>query len=305
MEQTPFKDARMMPRLADAWPMGAIALALIAVGCSDFSQHHIGGVRRNLDPADGHTIAIKDTQVQPAKFEPDPKPQAGDHPLRGLHQRAVQRHATMDSYIYRMKRRESVNGSKQPEEIMAVKLRREPFSVHMKWLGPQGKGREVVYVQGKFNNEMQILTAAGDIPFFPGGSRMAFGLDSALVKGKSRYPITSTGFGSLIDRYGAMVTGIEKGAAREGTAKYLGKVKRPEFDAPVEAVQQTLPPNADGGLPKGGQRWWHFDAASGLPVLILAHDAAANEIEYYCYDLIQFPVRLDDDDFNPDRLWRK
>ena len=115
---------------------------------------------------------------------------------------------------------------------------------------------------------------------------------------------TKTGLGSLIERYGNMVAGIEKGDEREGTAKYLGKIKRPEFEAPVEAVQQTLAPNADPGLPKGGQRWWHFDPTSGLPVLVIANDQSG-EVEYYCHDHIQWPVRLDDDDFNPDRLWRK
>ena len=210
----------------------------------------------------------------------------------------------MDSYLFRMKRREVVNGVKQPEEIMLVKVRRQPYSVYLKWLGPNSKGREVVYVQGKFDNKMQVLTADGDIPFLPGGSRMSFGLDSALVKGKSRYPITSTGLGSLIERYGNMVTGIEEGSAREGTAKYLGKVKRPEFETPVEAVLQTLPANADTGLPKGGERWWYFDATSGLPVLIVANDPNG-EVEYYCHDHLQWPVQLDDDDFNPDRLWKK
>ena len=63
------------------------------------------------------------------------------------------------------------------------------------------------------------------------------------------------------------------------------------------------PAGSDALLAKGGQRWWFFDATSGLPVLRITHDATG-EVEYYCHDHIQV-IRLDDDDFNPDRLWRK
>ena len=102
-----------------------------------------------------------------------------------------------------------------------------------------------------------------------------------------------------------MVAGWEKGDAREGTLKYLGRLERPEFTGQVDAVHQVLPAGgSDPLLPKGGQRWWFFDVASGLPVLRITHEPAG-EVEYYCHDHIQWPVRLDDDDFNPDRLWRK
>ena len=124
-----------------------------------------------------------------------------------------------------------------------------------------------------------------------------------MARAKSRYPITSTGFGSLIERYGQWVAAVEKGDTRGGTAKYLGRVNRPEFPNPVETVHQVLPAASDPLLPKGGQRWWFFDTANGLPVLVITHDPAG-EVEYYCHDNIQW-VPLDDDDFNPDRLWRK
>ena len=225
--------------------------------------------------------------------------------MRALYQRATQTYAGMDSYIFRLRRRESVDGKKMPEELIRVQFRREPYSVHLKWLGNEGKGRETIYVKGKFDNEMQVLLAAGDAWPLPAGIRWSIKPDDAKARARSRYPITETGFGGLIERYGQIVANIEKGDPRDGTMKYLGRVKRAEFDAEVEAVhQQSIPPKTDRLLPKGGQRWWHFDATSGLPVLVITHDPEG-EVEYYCHDHIQWPVRLDDDDFNPDRLWRK
>ena len=115
----------------------------------------------------------------------------------------------------------------------------------------------------------------------------------------------------MIESFGRMVAGIEKGDAREGTAKYLGRVKRNEFPGvEVEAVHQVLPPNGDPLLPKGGQRYWFFDVTTGLPALYITLDANSRvnpegEVEYYVYDRVQWPMPMDDNDFNPDRVWAK
>ena len=63
----------------------------------------------------------------------------------------------------------------------------------------------------------------------------------------------------------------------------------------VEGVEQRVPPNSDPLLPSGGRRWWFFDTV-GLPALIITQDETGREVEYYCHDRIQAPVRLDDDD---------
>lgn len=307
---------------AYAWLIGALALA----GCSDFSQHHFGGVRQTRDdvaegpPKPAPALAIPNPPTV-ARVTPDdkvkqvallqerepivePNPKALENPLRMLYERAAKRSALMESYIFRLKRRESVAGKKQPEEIVCVRLRREPFSVHLKWLGTEGKGREAIYVKGKFKDEMQLLLAPNDIfPFSP-VMRYSISPNDPLAKAKGRYPITQTGFASSIERFGKLIAAVEKGDTSGGTVKYLGQVKRPEFEAKLEAVHQALPPKSDPLLPRGGQRWWFFDATSGLPVLIITHDPDG-EVEYYCHDNIIWPAPMDDDDFNPDRVWRK
>jgi hypothetical protein len=225
--------------------------------------------------------------------------------LRALYEKAAQRYQTMESYMMRLRRREVVGGKARPEELMLVKFRQEPWSVYFKWIGPEAKGREVVYVKGRPGNEIHTLTAAGDVLLLPAGQRFSISADSVLVKSKSRYPITEAGLGSSIHKFGSLVEAVEKGDERQGTVKYLGRVKRAEFEEPVEGVEQTVPPESDPHLPKGGKRWWYFDTTLGMPVLIVTHDETGREVEYYCHDHIQSPVRLDDDDFNPDKLWPK
>jgi len=310
-----------------AWRIVAVALILPVSACSDFSGRRIGGVRDFDNVAQGpapkpapalhipNSTAIAqnppDDKLKQATFVPEREAPGANplnpaqHPLRVLYQRANEKHAGMGGYIFRLKRRESVAGRKMPEELIRITVRPEPYAVHLKWLGTEGKNREVIYVKGKYDNKMQILLASNDaFPFSPAGMRWSISPDDSSARAKSRHPITNTGLGSLIESYGRLIAAVEKGDGSLGSAKYLGRVKRPEFDAEVEAVHQVLPAKSDPNMPRGGQRWWYFDATSGLPVLIIAHDPDG-EVEYYCHDNIQINVRLDDDDFNPDRLWRK
>jgi hypothetical protein len=226
-------------------------------------------------------------------------------PLRELYENAARKHASMDSYTLRLRRREVVGNQNRPEEVLLFKFRTEPWSVYFKWLGNEGKGREVVYVKGRYENALHTLTAAGDIPLLPAGRRIKVAPDGVLVKSKSRYPITEAGLGGLIERFGRLVDAMEKGdTSREGTAKYLGLLKRPEYEKKVAAVLQSIPPKSDPHLPRGGQRLWFFDPELQLPMLIITQDETGREVEYYCHDRFMFPVNLNDDDFNPDILWK-
>lgn len=314
-------EATMRWLAPNPWQMLAAALAAGVVSCSDFSQHRIGGVRvldADGPPRAAPALAIASPPTIPGSPREEPikqvavvpeapaalNPQINQQALRLLHQKAVKGMTGMDTYVYRLRRREAIGERKTPEEVIRVAIRREPYSVHLKWVGNEAKGRETVYVQGKFDNEMQVLLAAHDaFPLSPAGIRWSIAANDSKARARSRYPITDTGLASLVERFGVIATALERGEVKHGTMKYLGQLDRPEFNGKVEGVVQVLPPKSDPNLPKGGQRWWFFDVQSGLPVLIIAHDPDG-EAEYYCHDHIQ-AMRLGDDDFNPDKLWRK
>src|SRR5262249_5603257 len=191
-----------------------------------------------------------------------------------------------------------------PEEVLLFKFRKQPWSLHLKWLGQEGAGREVVYVKGQHDDKIHTLLAAGDMPFAPAGKRIALAPDSLLVRSASRHSVTEAGVGSLIDHFGRCLEATERGDKRFGTVTYLGPRQRPELQTPLEGVELTLPPGAEPGLPRGGRRTLFFDVNSHLPALAVTQDERGHEVEYYCYDRFQFPVKLDDDDFNPDKLWK-
>jgi len=232
---------------------------------------------------------------------------AAESKLHRLHRLAAEEYARMDSYIVRLTRREQVNGKDQPKEVIRFSFRKEPWSVHMVWLEGESKGREVVYVKGRYENKLHTRLGPndGNLVMRP-GSRVALALDSPLVRNSSRRNITEAGIGAIIDRFGKLIEANAKGDKRWGTLTYLGPQKREEFDAPVEVAEQVVPAGADKDLPRGGRRLWMFDAAKNhLPALVVTTDDRGHEVEYYLHDRYIYPAQLDDKDFDPDALWGK
>jgi hypothetical protein len=223
--------------------------------------------------------------------------------LRELYNQAALRFATIDSYVARLRRREQVKGKDQPEELILFKFRKRPWSVYFKWLVPTGNGREVIYVKGQHGDMIHTLLAAGDMPLAPAGKHMALPPDNIFVRSASRHAITEAGIGVMIEKFGQALDSQERGEKKLGLITYLGTTKRPEYDAPLESVEHIVPSGLEPQLPHGGRRWVFFDPASHLPVLMITHDDRGHEVEYYCYDRLQYPVKLDDLDFDPDRLW--
>lgn len=254
--------------------------------------------------------AVPGTTPPPPVEIPPPTPPAAnnaaaDVTARQLYQAALARYQTLDSFIVRLIRREVVKGEMQPEEVILFKFRKEPFSVYLKWLGKEGQGREVVYVKGQHESKIHTLLAAGDIPLVPAGKRMALAPDNILVRSATRHPITEAGFGSIIEKLGRWLAALDRGDRKFGTLAVVGPVSRPEFARPVYGVEHTLPAGLDASLPKGGKRTYYFDPDSQLPTLIQAVDERGHEVEYYRHDRMQPGVKLDDADFDPERLWPK
>ncbi len=223
--------------------------------------------------------------------------------LKRLAHRAAEQEKSLSNYMCRIRRREQVNGKDQPEEIILLKFCRAPLCIHCKWLGEEAKGREIIYIKGQHDDRANILTGKGDM--VGSGKRMTFPIESPIVRSKSRRPLTEAGIGTAAVRFAALIDSIEQGQSNAGLIRHLGWQSRPEFSKPVEAVEQTIPSNAEPLLPKGGIRYYFFDDVTGLPGLIVTLDDAKHLVEYYHFDRLQSPANLDDSDFNPDILWRK
>jgi len=230
----------------------------------------------------------------PAAEKPEPKE---------LYETARQRYARIDSSIARLTWHETVKGKRRPEEVILLKVRESPWSVYAKWLGKEGAGREGVYVRGQYRDKVHVRLAAGDVPFMPAGALMALDPNGSLLWVASTHPITELGVGAAIGMIGEVVAALERGDRRQGTLTVVGPQRREEFGKPVLGIEHRIPAGADAAVRDGGRRTYWFDPSTGLPTLIVTHDEKGREVEYYHYDRLQLSVRLDDEDFDPERLW--
>jgi hypothetical protein len=258
-----------------------------------------------LPPVPGPPSAVRQASADAASDAPlnaNPTPQAVS--LRELQQQAAAWYAGVDSYIVRMTRREVVGREAKPEEVMMMKFRKDTWSVHLKWVGKVGQGREVLYVRGQYENKIHTRLAAGDMPLMPAGMQMSFELDNSMVRSASRHSIAEAGLGACIDRIGLSLEAQERGDKSRGVVTDLGMQTRPEYkDKPVRAMQLALAPGVEPELPRGGRRFYYFDPDLHLPLLVITYDEKNQEVEYYHYDRLIAPAALDADDFNPEKLW--
>ncbi|MBI3837369.1 MAG: DUF1571 domain-containing protein [Planctomycetia bacterium] len=127
--------------------------------------------------------------------------QLGEHPLVPALQMAYAAltniRNTVKDYSCTMVKHERINGKLNDQEFMFLKVRHEPFSVYMYFLGPERiKGQEALYVEGKNNGNLLghgvgIRKIAGTVPLLPTG---------AMAMQGQRYPITEIGMYNLTRR---------------------------------------------------------------------------------------------------------
>jgi hypothetical protein len=259
-------------------------------------------------PEEITTVETRVSEEDPNATLEDPPDKLPGNPLVELRRICKQAHdsyAACDSYIVRLRRREQIAGRDHAEELLSLKFRKQPFSVHLKWLGQEGKGREAIFVKGMYDNKIHTLLADGDLFPLPGGKRMALAPDNPLVVAASRHSITEAGIGETIERFTKLVEASARQDESKPVLTFMGRRMRPEFSHSLLATLQIIPGGHDSALPRGGQRLWFFDPKTHLPALIITRDDHDHIVEYYCYDRYQLGVKLDDEDFNPDKLWAR
>jgi hypothetical protein len=104
--------------------------------------------------------------------------------------------ARVRDYMGTLVKQERVGGQLQPEQFITLRVRQQPFSVYLKWLGPKGfDGQEAAYVAGKNNGRMRAKAAglAGAVGF------VSVEPNDPRAMRQSRHAITETGIGHLIE----------------------------------------------------------------------------------------------------------
>jgi len=196
----------------------------------------------------------------------------------------------LHDYTCRFQRIERVGGTLQKPEKTRMKFRRQPFSVYMKWIADPSKGQEVIYVEGKYKDEIQVHPSG-----ILGLIFRRVGLDPTgkTARKHSRRPITMAGMLNMI----RLVTRQCEDAHERGDLTLTYEGVRVEAGRPAYVLKRILPP--DKGYPCETLVIF-IDTRTLACVRTDAYNWAGELISHYFYTDIDLDPGLDDRDFDPD-----
>jgi hypothetical protein len=217
-----------------------------------------------------------------------------DAPLRLVYDAARSFQAVRD-YSCLFIKREQINGQLQPENLIAMRVRNQPFSVYLRWFGPKAMvGQEVCYVAGRNNGMMRVhstglLGAVGFVSVDPRDPR---------ATAASRHLITEAGIGNLIERFRRTWEQERQWNRTQVRVADYEYNKRP--CTRVEAIH----PDRMGGQFTSYRTILYFDKEHHLPVRLEVYDwpvaGGPREgvlLESYSYVDLRFNIGLTDDQF--------
>lgn len=190
---------------------------------------------------------------------------------------------------------ERINGKLQQENAIEMKFRNRPFSVYMRWLGPNSMaGQEVAYVDRRNNGMMRVHLngIAGAVGFMNVDPRDPRALEN------SRHSITEAGIGKLIER-------LRNDWELERRLN-LTQVRVADYDFAKRKCTrvETIHPDNRGGQFYSYRSVVYFDKETRLPIRFEAYDwprkgggPEGELLECYSYVNLAFNVGLTDETF--------
>jgi hypothetical protein len=185
-----------------------------------------------------------------------------DEPLRLIAQ-ARQSWEHVKDYSCLLIKRERVGGNLGPDHVIQMRFRKEPFSVHLRWLEPKSQsGQEAVYVAGRHDNKLRVK-GSGALGLF---GFITIDPDDERVKASSRHSIREAGIGNLIERYGQRWEQERRGGLTEvKIADYEYNKRR------CSRVETIHPTNPDGRF-LYYRSVVYFDREHKLPIRMECYD---------------------------------
>jgi hypothetical protein len=208
--------------------------------------------------------------------------------------RARAAYAKVEDYSCTLIKRETVAGTPLPQEVIALKVRKAPFSVAMRWRKPPAlAGQEAIYVAGQNGGKMRVKAAGwrGLIGF------VSLAVDDRRVKRTSSHRITEAGIGNLIERLAA---GWKEERKLGKTRVHISSTRFAQRSC--TRVELTHPASARGKL-LYSRSVVYFDRKTNLPIGVENYDwpgqpgEEAPLLEAFRYEDLQLNVDLPDEVF--------
>jgi hypothetical protein len=234
-----------------------------------------------------------------AAAAPAPAPRAEaapmDEPLR-LIMEARKSYQDVRDYACLLVKRERMRGQMQPESVIVMKVRNQPFSVYLRWMGPQAMaGQEACYVEGKNDGKMRVHTNGllGAVGW------VSLDLNDPRVRQNSNHTINEAGIGKLIERMvRAWTMEKEMNITRVSIAEY-------DYNNHRCTRVQTMHPDNHSGKFVSYRTVMYFDKETHLPIRIETYDwprpggnPDGEMMEVYSFVNLRLNAGLGDDVFN-------
>lgn len=208
---------------------------------------------------------------------------------------ARQNFEKVDDYTCTLVKRELIGERMMPENVILMKVRKEPFSIYMKWQQPKPLvGQEACYVAGKNNGMMRVkgaglLGAVGFVNLDPNDPRS---------KQNSRHKISEAGIGNMIERY---AESWQSERTQKGTKVRIGEY---EFNKTRCVRVETTHPGSKSGDFYCYRSILYLDKESHLPIRSELYDwpkeggkPDGELMECFSFTDLKFNVGLSDDVF--------
>ena len=247
------------------------------------------------------------TAPPPATTEPTPADTANDSlaAVRKLVDASAKRYAEVPDFECRLVSQEVVKGRQLPKNEIEYRFRQKPLSVYMKTLSEAGQGREVMYVQGQFDNQIHLITGKGDNRLVGAGFKTSMDPDDSRATEQEPLP-------HLRGRPRPHDRRLAEG---HRVARQEGR-HRGEGAGRGEAARIHLP--AGGGGDHHEQQRQRRDRRRRVAAGVLRPEAglavvhaagagdyqgpAGREVEYYSFTRFKVPAGTTDADWNPAKL---
>lgn len=175
-----------------------------------------------------------------------------------------------------------------PEHIQCW-FRREPFSVRMKWLDEDIKYGESAYVEGQADNKVRFVTRWWSPPLLPPPQINTVDLQTPVVWGESKRPLTDFGLERMMER---TLASLER-AGDHVIVRYEPPLVLPESGRAVHHLHLEYPPTQH----RVPIQELYIDVLTDLPAgTVLKFPAGTIDAAYFYMD-IDPAVTLTDDDF--------
>ena len=199
---------------------------------------------------------------------------------------------TVRDYTCTFIKQELINSRTGKQQTIAVKFRQQPFSVAMAWQVNPPQGDRVLFVEGRYQNQMLVRPSANWQRMIVPSALRPPGGEEAMQN--TLRPVTQFGFErslrSLMDVYRLAAS---RGELKQESGGYARLADRPAI-----VLIRTLPERPEYRS-AAARTVLYIDLEYLVPVRMEAYNWDGTQQCAYSYTDVQFNVGLSDDHFQP------